>query len=145
MSDKIDLPVDDSEFWKRIPLEGHLCAMRMGKEKHYWRVETLIRLSAGLPVFKISVDSLIQELGNSTWFASGDTATIQKLLPHFRRAIQADLTYPVILAVDGRIMDGTHRLVGAKIKGVSELPAVQFKNQPDAEYVEILGGSGYNN
>ena len=132
----MQLPMDNPETFPGIPLQGHLCSMRRDNEKHYWRVERLISESKNLPVGRAEVEVLIGRLGNGTWFGVNERATIKSVLAHIKRAMSADLMCPIILSSDGKIMDGTHRLVAASLKGIKEIPTVQFSLDPIPEHIE---------
>lgn len=54
---------------------------------------------------------------------------------HARRIWDADLTYPIILSADGRLMDGGHRIAKAWLLGMSAIEAVQFVVGPEPDYV----------
>lgn len=47
--------------------------------------------------------------------------------------MDADLSYPIILGHDGRVMDGMHRIARALLEGRAEIDAVRFTAplQPD--------------
>ena len=49
----------------------------------------------------------------------------------------ADLTFPVILSSDGRIMDGMHRVLKALLAGLSHISAVRFSSDPEPDYVGV--------
>lgn len=121
---------DDKETFPGIPLEGHVCSLRQGKRKLYWRVEELIKESQSLPVRRMTVSELLPRIQNGSWFDAKEQVTIGKVLPHVRRILDADLSFPLILAADGRIMDGSHRLAAASIRGIEHIDVVQFEQDP---------------
>ena len=43
---------------------------------------------------------------------------------------EADLSYPIILGSDERVMDGMHRIARALLDGHATIKAVQFEVQP---------------
>jgi hypothetical protein len=129
------LPPDDSHLFPSVPLKGHICSMRVGDRKHYWRVEGLIEEARSLVPFEKSVAELIDALGNSSWFKADEKPTIRAILAHVERAQNSDLRFPVILAADGRLMDGAHRLVRAKLQGLETISVVQFVYDPSPDYV----------
>ena len=98
-----------------------------------WDVDRLIDLSSGLPVEKVPLDA-IEDLDTAYWFdASAETPTVRKVVEHTRLILEADLIYPIILAHDGRVMDGMHRVARALMEGRSEIDAVVFSSplEPD--------------
>ncbi len=56
------------------------------------------------------------------------------VLDHVRLIEQVDLTYPIILGADGRVMDGTHRIARAILDGVTTIPAVRFEVDPEPDH-----------
>ena len=99
-----------------------------------WDVDRLIRLGAGLPVREIPL-STIKELDTDYWFdGSMETATVRKVVEHVRLIQDVDTSYPIILGVDGRVMDGMHRVARALLEGRPTIAAVRFEAQPEPDY-----------
>jgi hypothetical protein len=44
--------------------------------------------------------------------------TTSKVFSHGRRLLSVDLRFPVILSADGCVMDGSHCIVAASVKGI---------------------------
>lgn len=107
----MELPSDNSETSPVIPLKGHISALQRGEKKYFWLVKGLIEKSAGLPVFEANLTELLAKIGNGTWFGKDEKVTIHLILNHIDRALKAHLTLPIILSADGKVMDGTHRIV----------------------------------
>jgi hypothetical protein len=134
----MELPTDTSETFPGIPLKGHISALKRGEKKYFWRVEGLIEKSASLPVKEVNVADLLLTIGNGTWFGKDQRVTIQLILSHIDRALKADLTFPIILSADGKVMDGSHRIMSAYIKGVKSLNTVQFEIDPTPDYISKI-------
>lgn len=132
------LPADNSETFPGIPLKGHISALKRGEQKYFWRVKGLIEKSAGLPVFEANVTELLTKIGNGTWFGKDEKVTIQLILDHIDRSLKADLTFPIILSADGKVMDGSHRIMLAYIKGIKSISAVQFETDPIPDYISEI-------
>ena len=49
----------------------------------------------------------------------------------------ADLRFPIILASDGRVMDGMHRVGKAAFLGRATIEAVRFTDDPAPDYVGV--------
>jgi hypothetical protein len=90
-----------------------------------------------LPVFEAEVSELIVKIGNGTWFGKDEKVTIKLVLNHIDRALEADLSYPVILSFDGKVMDGSHRIMSAYVKGIKTLPTVKFDKDPEPDYITV--------
>jgi hypothetical protein len=100
----------------------------------FWLSERLWRLSAELPVRPIAVAD-IAEFDEDCWFG-GTAPTCRQVAEHARRIERADLTYPVILAADGRLMDGGHRIARAWLDGRAEVLSVRFEVDPSPDYIQ---------
>jgi len=73
-----------------------------------WDVDRLIRLSRDLPVNDVPLDE-IAEVDSDYWFRYGPIVpTVRRVVEHMRLTTEADLSYPIILASSGRVMDGMH-------------------------------------
>jgi hypothetical protein len=99
-----------------------------------WDVDRLISLSRGLPVHAVTVDS-VREVDTVYWF-DGSTAapTVRAIVEHARLMLDADLSFPVILGPDGRVMDGMHRIARAMLEGKTKITAVRFLTLPGPDY-----------
>lgn len=133
------LPNDNPQTFPGIPLEGHISALKRGEKKYYWLVNGLIEKSVKLPVFEADVGELLIKIGSGSWFGKEEKVTIQLILNHIDRALKAELTFPIILSADGKVMDGSHRIVLAFIKGIKYLKAVQFEIDPIPDYISEIG------
>ena len=98
-----------------------------------WDVDRLIALSADLPVVKVPLTSFA-ELDTEYWFKDGQAPTVRSVVEHARFMQEADLTFPVILAADGRVMDGMHRIAKALLVDLVTVDAVQFPVTPQPDY-----------
>jgi hypothetical protein len=47
----------------------------------------------------------------------------------------ADLSYPIILAASGRLMDGGHRIGKAWMEGRTTIAAVRFEADPEPDWI----------
>jgi hypothetical protein len=101
-----------------------------------WDVDRLIALSAGLPVVALPL-SAFAELDTDYWFKDGQHPTVRSVVEHARLMQDADLSFPVILAADGRVMDGMHRIAKALMLGLATVDAVQFTVTPEPDYQGI--------
>jgi len=102
-----------------------------------WDVDRLIALTSGLPAEEISL-STIQELDQPFWFGGeSQVATCRMVADHAKLIAEADLRYPIILGVDGRVMDGMHRVARAYLEGRDTILAVQMKIDPEPDFVGV--------
>ena len=99
-----------------------------------WDVERLILLSADFPIREVPLET-ITDVDTDYWFdGSGEVATVRKVVEHIRLIQEVDASYPIILGVDGRLMDGMHRVARALLEGRSTIAAVKFEYQPEPDY-----------
>ena len=112
--------------------EKHSRAVPGGRA--FWWTEGLWAASAGLPVTEVPVAE-ISELDEDCWF-DGRAPTCREVAEHARRITEADLGHPVILASDGRLMDGGHRVARAWLDGRLTVDAVRFAVDPEPDWVE---------
>jgi hypothetical protein len=99
-----------------------------------WDVDRLIELTAGLPVRVVALDD-ITDLDTDYWFRYGPLVpTVRRIAEHLRLIEAADTSFPIILATDGRVMDGMHRVVKALLRGATTVRAVQFEIDPEPDY-----------
>jgi hypothetical protein len=113
------------------------------KQYHFWPAETgfdawdvdrLIDLSRELPIERVPVDS-IGEVDTSYWFeGSAEVPTVRKVVEHTKLMLDVDLSFPIILGHDGRLMDGMHRIARALLEGKAEIAAVRFISPPEPDY-----------
>jgi hypothetical protein len=98
-----------------------------------WDVDRLIALSRHLPLRQVIVEDL-GEL-DRPWSGDRETQTWRELLAHIRMIDEADLSFPIILAANGEVMDGRHRIAKAALEGRATIGAVQFDADPPPDYV----------
>ncbi len=99
-----------------------------------WDVDRLIALSRDLPIERVAVDA-IGEVDTAYWFAgSDDVPTVRRVVEHVRLISEVDISYPIILGTDGRVMDGMHRIARALLEGRPYIDAVRFAILPEPDY-----------
>lgn len=111
--------------------EHHSHALPGGRG--YWWTDRLWTASAGLPTQTIQIDS-IAEFDKNCWF-NGNGPTCREVAEHARRISTVDLSYPIILAADGSLMDGGHRIAKAYLLGKSTIEVRQFHTDPEPDWV----------
>jgi hypothetical protein len=101
--------------------------------RNYWFTEKLWKASQGLPIRRVRIES-IAEFDMDCWFQGRHTPSCRAVAEHARRIQNTDLAYPVILAADGHLMDGGHRVAKAYLEGRGEIAAVQFEVDPAPDW-----------
>jgi hypothetical protein len=99
-----------------------------------WDVDRLIELSKPLSVKEVELAS-IDEIDSVYWFnGQSERPTVRRVVDHARLIEAVDLSYPIILGVDGRVMDGMHRIAKALLLGRETIRAVQFDAPVEPNY-----------
>jgi hypothetical protein len=99
-----------------------------------WGVDRLIELSRGLPVEQVPIAS-INEIDTTYWFDEHDQLpTVRKVVEHARLISEVDVSYPIILGHDGRVMDGMHRIARALLEDRPAIDAVRFPTPVEPDY-----------
>ncbi|HTW79200.1 MAG TPA: hypothetical protein VME23_06650 [Terracidiphilus sp.] len=102
-----------------------------------WNIKRLVKLSSSLMHERVAL-SAIRELDEPYWGNDGNRPlTCREIAEHGRLIIDSDLSYPVILSSDGRVMDGMHRLCKALIQDLDEIEAVRFSVDPEPDYIGV--------
>ena len=98
-----------------------------------WDVDRLIELTKDAPIEEVVLTDL-PEIDSVYWFDSSDAPTVRKIVEHFRLMQEVDLSYPIIIGPDNRIMDGMHRVARAKVGSRKTITAVRLLKVPDPDY-----------
>lgn len=110
---------------------------QVGTQVHIWDVRRLIALSDTLPVVQWAISD-IAELDEPYWHAHPPSfTTIRNIAAHMVQTQEADLSYPILLCADGRVMDGMHRMVRAMTLGHDHINARKLTETPPPDYVDV--------
>jgi hypothetical protein len=105
-----------------------------------WDVDRLIELSRDLPRRRVKLDS-ISELDEVYWFdADEQLPTCRRVIQHLKLIDEADLSFPIILGADGRVMDGMHRVARALLEGLTTIEGVRFETEPEPDFIGRQAG-----
>lgn len=105
--------------------------------RYTWDVRRLWTLAAGLPVEHIPVGS-VSAVNENVWFHEGEAPTVRNVVAHIKRVLAASTAHPIILNVDGSVMDGLHRVARAMLEGRETIAAVRFTTMPPAQSAEPI-------
>lgn len=109
----------------------------VGPDRHTWDVHRLARLAKGQVSVLVPLSD-ITELDELWWYqAKDDVPTPRSLVEHMVLVQETDLTHPIILCQDGRLMDGMHRVVKALLEGRDSIEAVKLIPTPAPDYVNV--------
>jgi hypothetical protein len=65
----------------------------------------------------------------------GQPITWRGFVEHAALMHEADLAFPIILAADGAVMDGRHRVARALLEGRATIDVVRFPEDPAPDFV----------
>ncbi len=92
-------------------------------------------MSKGFTRKHLRIDD-IREIDETYWATSGEI-TCRAVVEHAKLIQEADLSFPIILSADGRVMDGIHRVGKALLEGRETIEAVQYEVDPEPDYVDV--------
>jgi hypothetical protein len=97
-----------------------------------WDIHRLVQLSRDLVRESVPLAEIF-ELDEPYWSSVRTQGlTCREITEHARLMLDCDLSYPIILSSDGRVMDGMHRVCKVLLQGETEIGAVRFIHDPDA-------------
>ena len=101
-----------------------------------WDIRRLAKLAEQLPVIEVPL-AAIRELDEPYWFDHGYAPTCRAVAEHAQLIEAAEMSFPILLSSDGRVMDGMHRVAKALIQQLESVPARQFARDPEPDHVGI--------
>lgn len=108
---------------------------QVAENTYIWDVQHLVQLSQNFPIHNIELNC-IQELNEAYWFPETHPTT-QQIIEHIQLIQEADLSYPIILYAEGRVMDGMHRIAKAQLLHQKTIQVVQFQETPPPDFINI--------
>jgi hypothetical protein len=108
---------------------------KVENDTYIWDVDHLVELTQSFQVRQVLLSD-IKELDEAYWYPDTHPTT-QDIIAHMQLILEADLSYPIILCAQGRLMDGMHRVGKAKILGKESIAAVQFDTNPQPDFINV--------
>ena len=99
-----------------------------------WDVLRLIELTQKNQVVQVPL-SEIRELKETYWFGLGAPPVTEDIAQRTKQIYEADLSYPIILCPEGRVMDGMHRVCKALLEKRKYILAVKLTELREPDYV----------
>lgn len=110
---------------------------QVGADTWVWDVHRLIRAAKGLDVVNVPIDE-IAEIDENWWYQEpGVEPTPRSFARHMEQVRKTDLSYPILLCADGRLMDGMHRVVKALSEHCLHIRAVRFPVTPAPDFMNV--------
>lgn len=104
--------------------------------KQFWDIGKILARSSHLPVIDLPLEKL-KELDENWWFQDGEVPSARLIAHHIHLIQMADLSYPILLCSEGRLMDGMHRAIKAVLQGDSTIKAIQLDETPPPDHVGL--------
>ena|SRR5215813_13921161 len=101
-----------------------------------WDVDRLVALSRDFPIRQMPLTE-IHELEEPFSSEFDQSPTWKSMVEHIQLIESADLSFPIILSSEGRVMDGMHRVIKALLTGRATIDAVQFRSDPEPDYIDV--------
>ena len=101
-----------------------------------WDVDRLVARSKDFPRIEVALMN-IPELDEAFPADEKGVVSWRNVVGHLALIEAADPSYPIILAANGDVMDGRHRIAKAVLAGKTTIAAVQFTNDPEPDYVNV--------
>jgi hypothetical protein len=101
-----------------------------------WDVDRLVGLTKDFPRSEVALSD-IGELDEAFPSDEKGVVTWRNVVGHMALIEAADPNYPIILAANGQVMDGRHRIAKAMLAGKTTIEAVRFTRDPEPDYVDV--------
>ena len=101
-----------------------------------WDVDRLVALTRDFPRIEVALNDL-HELDEAFPADERGVVTWRNVVGHMALIEAADLSYPIILAANGEVMDGRHRIAKAMLAAKTTIEAVRFTDDPEPDYVNV--------
>ncbi len=102
-----------------------------------WDVDKLVRQTSNFEIIDVPL-SEISEFEQPYWYLdTSDVPTCRSIADHMKLVQKCELRFPIILAADGSVMDGMHRVCKAYLNGQTTLKAVKFKTTPKPDFENV--------
>ena len=96
-------------------------------------------------VLRLSIENValasITEVDTPYWFYTNpELPTVREVIEHTKLIHEADLTYSILLSIDGEVMDGMHRVAKAILEGSTTIKAIRLPALGEPDYRNCLPG-----
>jgi hypothetical protein len=104
-----------------------------------WDVGRLLRLVENEPLEELPL-AQISEVDSDYWFDHGYAPTVRNVVEHCRLIADVDMSYPIVIDPEGRVMDGMHRVARALLDGQTSIPAKRLSQLPEPDFTDCRPG-----
>jgi hypothetical protein len=114
--------------------KNHLTIATINNKKYTWNVFNLWKLVSKMETEQVYIKDF--NLDIDIWFKEYQKPTVLNVVKHCQRMLNANLDFPIIIAPNGLVLDGMHRIGKALILGHSTIKAVRLQELPPPNSVE---------
>lgn len=108
---------------------------KVGNNTQIWDINKLLSKVKHLTPLPVALSD-IAEFDEDWWFQEPESLpTPRSLAEHMKLVQNTDLSHPILLCAEGRLMDGMHRVVKAYLQGEHRILAIRLKVTPPPDYV----------
>lgn len=100
-----------------------------------WDIRKLVQETGHLAVISVPLSD-IAEVDENWWF-NDKVPTVRAIADHITLIEDADLSFPILLCPEGRLMDGMHRVAKALALGYISIDARRLRTLPEPDYVGV--------
>lgn len=110
---------------------------KYGNDTYIWNVNKLLEMANSLPTLEVNLES-ITEFNQAYWYdLGGATPSCDNIVEHIKLINQCDLSYPILLCHQGKLIDGMHRVCKAHLQGHSKIKAVRLPEYIEPHHINI--------
>lgn len=110
---------------------------QVGGHIHIWYVPHLVQQVAQDDPIDLPL-AAISEIDEPYWFAATNSVpTVRSVAEHGLQISNADLSYPILVCPDHRVIDGMHRVAKALMQGATTIAARVLPDLPPPEYIDM--------
>ncbi len=109
---------------------------KVENDTHIWNVNKLMKKLKNIPVEVLPVHTFRDQLNTDYW-AQGKSMTCDEVIAHTQLILEADLSFPILLCPEYKVIDGMHRICKAVLEKRKIIEAIVLKTLPPPDHVNI--------
>lgn len=103
---------------------------------HVWDVNKLLKLNIDQESLTMDLEKFRDQFESEYW-TQGKSLKCSEVTRHAQLIFEADLSYPILVGPDLKMIDGMHRLCKAFLQGRPTIQAVILKELPPPDYMNV--------
>ncbi len=109
---------------------------KVGDDTHIWDVNKMIQKLDNRPVEVLPLHAFSDQL-NADYWAQGKSMTCDEVIAHTQLILEADLSFPILLCPEYKVIDGMHRICKAVLEKRKSIDAIVLKTLPPPDYINV--------